>query len=115
MQNTPPEKLRALMAEPETFLGTKTVYTESNRGRIKAVQCEEYGWPNVTVTGELMYENTHFKSRKEAFAEAKRNNIAGIKCFSRLLVEDVRGAIKRSNYLLRDICCLLRLVFFRGH
>lgn len=115
IQNTPPEKLRALMAEPETFLETKTVYTEQGRGRIKSVQCEETGWPNVTVTGGLMYENTHFENRKEALSHSKGNSIAGIKCWSQALVKDAKGTVKKSYYLLCEIGCLLRIVLLRGH
>lgn len=32
----------------------------------KAKLCEEYGWPNTTHSGEIMYENTYFRTRGEA-------------------------------------------------
>lgn len=115
LQKMPPEKLRALIMEPEIFGTTKTVYTELSRGRIKAVQCEEYGWPNVTVTGELMYDNSHFKKRKEALSHAKANNISAVKNCAQTLVRKAKETIERLCWLLGSVCCLLRLVFFRGY
>jgi hypothetical protein len=30
-------------------------------------ECEVFGWPNYTTTGEQMYSNTHFLAREEAW------------------------------------------------
>ena len=38
-----------------------------------ACQCEVFGWPNLTVDGQIMYQNTHFLSRKEAWRKIERN------------------------------------------
>lgn len=35
-------------------------------GKLIETVTDCYGWPNTTITGELMYDNTHFKSRKKA-------------------------------------------------
>jgi len=34
-------------------------------GKLIETFTDSYGWPNTTITGELMYDNTHFKSRKK--------------------------------------------------
>lgn len=36
------------------------------KGLLVETTTDEYGWPNTTVSGELMYNNTYFKTRKEA-------------------------------------------------
>jgi hypothetical protein len=36
-------------------------------------QCEEFGWPHKTTTGEQMYENTHFRTIEEAWDNLKKN------------------------------------------
>lgn len=43
-----------------------TVFTYS-KGKVIKKQCEVFGWPNLTVDGEMMYDNTFFKSYDEAF------------------------------------------------
>ena len=32
-----------------------------------AVECENFGYPNVDADGETMYENSHFKTEDEAW------------------------------------------------
>ena len=60
--------LRALIDEPDTFARNLPVFTTENWA-VKAEQCEEYGWPNTTHTGRIMYENTYFRTRAEAYAD----------------------------------------------
>lgn len=31
------------------------------------MECDAHGYPNATSTGEIMYENTHFKTEAEAW------------------------------------------------
>jgi len=35
-------------------------------GVLKETVTDSYGWPNVTISGELMYDNTWFKTKEEA-------------------------------------------------
>lgn len=47
-------------------------------GRILETYTDELGWPNVTVDGTLMYENSHFEDRETALAhetKSLRNHI----------------------------------------
>ena len=55
--------LRALIDEPDTFARNLPVFTTENWA-VKAEQCEEYGWPNTTHTGRIMYENTYFRTSR---------------------------------------------------
>lgn len=54
------------------------VYSCSN-GMIHDHFTDEYGWPNVTSYGVLMYDNTFFKTRAEAKLHGLREVRAGIK------------------------------------
>lgn len=69
-----PEKLKRIVTTPDVFDADKnqTVYIY-DFGRIREELCQEFGWPNVTNKGELMYENTAFKTFREAYKCAQRN------------------------------------------
>jgi hypothetical protein len=43
-------------------------YEES--GEILSTFCADPGWPNTTISGELMYENSHFPTGREAAENA---------------------------------------------
>lgn len=60
-------KLRELIDRKDTFERSLPVYTICKRV-VEKDYCEEYGWPNCTHSGELMYNNTYFKTRKEAYS-----------------------------------------------
>lgn len=49
-----------------------TVYTY-NGCRVVKTFCEKTGWPNTTITGELMYNNTYFLTYREAYEALLRN------------------------------------------
>lgn len=42
----------------------KVFYEE--KGEILSTFCAELGWPHTTITGELIYENTHYATGREA-------------------------------------------------
>jgi hypothetical protein len=71
-------KLRELIDAPDTFAASLPVYTIS-RWVVVEKQCEAYGWPNTTHAGEIMYENTYFKTRKEAYAYLLRDTTNGLR------------------------------------
>ena len=73
-----PQKLNALIAEPDRFEKSMTVYTyDDDEGEIVEKQCEEIGWPNVTHDGELMYEKTFSTDRRQVVRWAIRRARAG--------------------------------------
>ena len=70
-----PDKLKRIVETPDVFDADKnqTVYIYDSFGRIREETCQDFGWPNVTNKGELMYENTAFKTFREAYKCALRN------------------------------------------
>ena len=73
-----PAKVRALIEAPDTFAASLPVYTYDYDGNIVEKRCEDYGWPNQTHDGDLMYDNTFFATRDEALEKAKREIAAAI-------------------------------------
>lgn len=54
------------------------------------MECDEFGYPNRTIDDELMYENTHFKTEKEAWVSILNSVKAGVNLTGR----DVASAEK---------------------
>lgn len=65
-----PDKLREIVTKADNFSNYITTVYIYDKGRIRKELCEEIGWPNVTTTGEMMYENTSFDTYKKAFRYA---------------------------------------------
>ena len=84
-------KLKELINAPDTFERSLPVYTEEG-GEIVEKYCEEYGWPNVTHDGLLMYENVFFKDKNEVIKQAKSSSKSYIQMLERLL-EDKKSEI----------------------
>jgi hypothetical protein len=67
------EKLKWIMADPEFNEIVEGNDPEcdipvffAEKGEIVQETTDVWGWPNVTHTGKLMYENTFFKTKEEA-------------------------------------------------
>lgn len=71
--------LRGLIETPDVFTQNLPVFTIKDWA-VVADYCEEYGWPNTTNSGYIMYENTYFKTRKEAYAYLLKDTTAGVRC-----------------------------------
>ena len=71
-----PDLVAKLINEPDSFKDLKPVYIYE-RGRIYQKYCEEFGWPNCTTDGMLMYENTSFAVRDDAWKYAKESTELG--------------------------------------
>ena len=54
------------------------VYTVED-GQFIETTTDEYGWPNVTIDGKIMYENTHFKTKGEAVEWGIKSTINTLK------------------------------------
>ena len=81
-----PSKLASLIEQEDTYGDSKVVYS-ANNGKIVEQMCEEFGFPNVTNDGELMYENTHFMTREEAARSGLRNIRARVENANRHVAE----------------------------
>lgn len=55
-----------LLKTPDQFEKLFPVYTIDERKGVIKKYCEEFGYPNTTIDGEKMYENTFFKTKDEA-------------------------------------------------
>lgn len=71
------------------------VYTIKD-GELVETWTDEYGWPNTTIDGTIMYENTHFKTKKEAI----ENGIYSYKNryeYRREYLEELKEKIQKVN------------------
>lgn len=92
-----PAKVRALIEAPDTFTASLPVYTYEG-GKVVLHHCEQYGWPNVTHAGALMYENTFSPSRAWIAKRAKNNAQYGIEAMEARIVEiEAQLAINRAQ------------------
>lgn len=57
--------LQSLVVKRDIFASWWPVYYP-DRGLINEDFCERYGYPNITHSGDLMFDNKHFKTVKEA-------------------------------------------------
>lgn len=63
-----PANLDDALNTPDRFERSLPVYVAEvdSDGKIVSELCEEYGYPNCTHSGRLMYSNTFFKEEKDA-------------------------------------------------
>lgn len=93
-----------MIDEPDTFARNLPVFT-IDRWAVKAELCEEYGWPNTTNSGAIMYENTYFRTRAEAYAYLLKETKAGVRyCrFSENFKEGLRRINRAIRFSLREV------------
>ena len=66
--------LKRLIDEPDEFSRLLPVYYIGDGRHIVEMQCEAYGYPNVTTSGKLMYENTFVSQRRAAICYLLRGS-----------------------------------------
>ena len=71
------------------------VYTIEG-GELIETWTDEYGWPNTTIDGTIMYENTHFKTRKEAIENGIRDYKNRYE-YKREYFEELKEKIKKTE------------------
>ncbi|MFL9611055.1 hypothetical protein ACKF11_13290 [Methylobacillus sp. Pita2] len=57
-----------------------SAYTYTDDAIIE-VQCVQVGWPNTTVDGLLMYDNTYFENKLDAVKKAKASYLYGLQSY----------------------------------
>lgn len=87
-------KLKEIWEKKEDCAELNIVYTYKG-GRVVKKYAEEFGWPNVCTDGEMMYDNTHFKTYKEAKDKLLIETSAGVYLCSGTLKEKL---IDLKNY-----------------
>lgn len=70
---------------------------------------DKYGYPNVTISGYLMYNNEYFKRKKDAVKEAVKERLACIKYNKRVIENHKFGLEKESNELKENQFVLKKL------
>lgn len=58
-------ELKKVIDCKDVLFDLKPIFTVEN-GKLIETFCEEYEYPNTTIEGFLIYENTFFKTKKEA-------------------------------------------------
>ena len=82
------------------------VFTFDYDGNVIGTMTDEYGWPNVTIDGKLMHDNTYFKTREEAKNKAIREYEAGLslaKSTKERLQEQLENIEKEEKKYLNNI------------
>ena len=93
-----PEKILELIKEPDTFNFSLPVFTFEN-GEVIEKQCEEYGWPNVTHDGCMMFDNTFTKDKEKAIKWAKSNASSHIRFFKESIQRNLEENAKIQKEL----------------
>jgi len=71
-------------------------------GKLVETCTDKYGYPNTTISGEIMYENTHFKTREEAIKHGIEEYEAGVRIMSRRLKELEEDVSKVKNEIIKE-------------
>lgn len=90
----------ALFAATDTFVQSLPVFTYE-RADIRELACEEYGFPNVTHCGEIMYENTHSPDKLQVIQWAKDNAQLGVRQTQRS-IDAAEIDLRERRQLLAD-------------
>lgn len=105
------ELLKKLIAQEDKFEKSLPVWTYFG-SRIVEKFCDEYGWPNVTHEGLMMYDNTFSRDRAMIVRAAYQNAKAGHD-ITRDRVEQTRKELEwieaRNSEYFRDMCRLVKL------
>lgn len=94
-----PEELLHLISEPDTFPATVPVYTYDGAEIIEK-RCEIPGWPNATVDGCMMYDNTFSTDKAVVVEWAKRNAACASEGTRRRIVEVEQDLARLKSQLV---------------
>ncbi|SOC26234.1 hypothetical protein [Thalassospira xiamenensis] len=104
-----PQTFARLFAEPDQFERSLPVYTYED-GEILTKYCEEYGFPNVTHDGAMMYDNLFFKDLGDALKSAKIEAESAVRLCTQSFEEATRQLERASVRLTTQQAHLDRLI-----
>lgn len=107
------EKLKELIDSEDAFAQSLPVWTYGE-GEIIEKKCEEYGWPNVTHDGLLMYEHEFFEHESEAIDAAISNMDSAIIRYQSHFDAAKKDLEKIKSGLRNSEKTLSRLIKLRG-
>jgi len=93
-----PEDILDALNSKDTFSSNLVVYSYDDSGVTEHL-CEEYGYPNLTHDGYLMYENTFTSDKSEAIRWAISDAQAGVDLFSKQVEREEEALIKLKSDL----------------
>ena len=79
-------------------------YCES--GKIRKTYCKEYGYPNTTIDGVLMYDNTHYKNPLDAVVREIEGLKIGIKYTQNNIIDlddNLRKQKEKLNEYMKEM------------
>lgn len=79
-------ELREIIDGDDVLDNPLPVFTVTD-GKLVSTFTDEYGWPNSTVDGTIMYDNTYFKTSEEAIKYGIREAEASIEICGRTFSE----------------------------
>lgn len=91
LRSASPAEILDLLRAPDHFNGKTCVYIVSD-AKVYEDYCEKEGYPNVTYSGRLMYQNTTFLSLKDAQTSALKSLEYRVKSWEerkRMLLKEV--------------------------
>jgi hypothetical protein len=93
-------EIRDIIEGKDEIENPLTVYTVQD-GELKECITDEYGWPNVTDDGFLMYENQYFR-RKEAAIQRGIYDLESQIISSKRLIDEYVDKLKRHKDLIKE-------------
>ena len=81
-------EIHAIITEDDIIENPLPVFTCED-GKLISTFTDAYGWPNTTITGELMYDNTWFKTEQEAINYGIKENT--------YYIESIKEQIKQKK------------------
>ena len=79
-------------------------------GAVVQYLCEEYGWPNVTHDGQMMYDNTFFEKEADARMAGVQNAKAGIQSLEATVDRAKQDLAEREGWLAERRSNLAKLL-----
>lgn len=69
------------------------VFTVINN-KLVSTFTDKYGWPNITIDGMMMYENTFFKTKKDALKYAIEEKESSIKYYKETAIPEAKEKVR---------------------
>lgn len=95
-------EIKEILEGNDIFENPIPVYYEKN-GEIIETYCYELGWPNTTIEGILMYDNSHFKDPKKTAEKALNDAKISIEWINESIEQKIIGLKKKTEQLLEEV------------
>lgn len=100
--------LKQIIDEKDDFNNLQPIFTIHD-GKLIETFCEKYGYPNLTIEGEMMYENTFFKNKEEAIKYGLNECNGWIEMLEKRIEELKSDISEKQNRINHFKNCLVEL------